>query len=90
METKEVWRVLRPGGVFVCVCFGPPDTRLEFLRGRNLAWSIEHLAIPKALHEEQDVSQLPPSACYHIYICTKHRAQLPTFTDDFDDDDNDV
>lgn len=85
MMCKEIWRVLRPGGVFICVCFGTPDTRLEYLRGRNLAWNIEHLAIPKPDAPEGPVTDLPPSSCYHIYLCTKHRAHMPSFTD-FDDD----
>mmetsp|Transcript_74726 Transcript_74726/g.120652 ORF Transcript_74726/g.120652 Transcript_74726/m.120652 type:complete len:236 (-) Transcript_74726:148-855(-) len=42
----ECWRVLRPKGVFLCISYGNPETRLAFFRQKNLEFSVRHVALP--------------------------------------------
>jgi len=37
---NEVQRVLRPGGVFICITFGKPECRLEYFNTGNLEFSV--------------------------------------------------
>ena len=46
----EVWRVLKPGGVYIAICYGEPDTRLHYFEGRSeegLDWMVEHVEFPQ-------------------------------------------
>mmetsp|Transcript_132041 Transcript_132041/g.232553 ORF Transcript_132041/g.232553 Transcript_132041/m.232553 type:complete len:270 (-) Transcript_132041:64-873(-) len=43
---KEVTRVLRPGGVFLCISYGAPDTRTVFFQLPHLDWSYRQVEIP--------------------------------------------
>jgi len=43
---NEVQRVLKPGGTFVCVTYGAPDSRLSHFSQRHLELSIRHFALP--------------------------------------------
>ncbi len=36
---KEVVRVLRPGGPYICITYAPPKTRLRYLMRPGLGWS---------------------------------------------------
>eukprot|EP00164_Ancoracysta_twista_P016419 GFYU01027529.1.p1 GENE.GFYU01027529.1~~GFYU01027529.1.p1 ORF type:complete len:312 (+),score=69.06 GFYU01027529.1:92-1027(+) len=85
LMTKEVYRVLRPGGHYVCISFGTPDTRMEHFE--QYQWAIEHRQVAKSLLEAS--YDMPASACYHIYICAKpHERAL--IDDDDDDEDEDA
>lgn len=44
---QEVARVLKPGGLFLLVSYGMPDTRIGYLKNKLLPWNIEHTKIPK-------------------------------------------
>lgn len=44
---SEVSRVLRPGGMFVCVTYGSPRTRLCHLQDSDYMWSIQVFTIEK-------------------------------------------
>jgi ubiquinone/menaquinone biosynthesis C-methylase UbiE len=39
---SEVARVLKPGGVFVIITYGEPDSRLEHLESPRYGWTVEH------------------------------------------------
>ena len=42
---KEMHRVLKPGGVYVVISHGVPTSRLGYLSGSWLEWSVEHQPI---------------------------------------------
>ena len=44
--TKEMYRVLKPGGMYLMISHGPPDNRLGYLQ-RSLAWKVEYKTIGK-------------------------------------------
>ena len=39
--TKEMYRVLKPGGIYLCVSHGLPPTRLSYLNPKGINWSVE-------------------------------------------------
>eukprot|EP00928_Gymnodinium_smaydae_P067152 TRINITY_DN50099_c0_g1_i1.p1 TRINITY_DN50099_c0_g1~~TRINITY_DN50099_c0_g1_i1.p1 ORF type:complete len:223 (-),score=33.70 TRINITY_DN50099_c0_g1_i1:105-725(-) len=43
---KEVQRVLRPGGVFLCISYGAPDTRLVFMTDTELSFTVRDEELP--------------------------------------------
>jgi len=45
---KEVQRVLRPGGTFLCITFGNPKSRLEYFQTRHLEFSVRQQEIPSS------------------------------------------
>mmetsp|Transcript_82895 Transcript_82895/g.208917 ORF Transcript_82895/g.208917 Transcript_82895/m.208917 type:complete len:222 (-) Transcript_82895:35-700(-) len=59
---KEVYRVLRPGGTFLCVSFGGPDTRLPFLQMKHLEFEIQQVRI-----EPKQESSNP----HFAYLCKR-------------------
>ena len=65
---REVHRVLKPGGVYVCISHGPPEARLDYLN-KQTGWSIETRVVPKPLVEgivEEGVAKN-----HYMYVCTK-------------------
>merc|ERR1712113_236694 len=42
----EVQRVLRPCGVFLCVSYGVPSTRLDYFQQAHLDFSVQQVTIP--------------------------------------------
>lgn len=43
---REMYRILKPGGYFVMVSHGSPDTRLGYLR-KGAKWKVDHNIICK-------------------------------------------
>eukprot|EP00930_Biecheleria_cincta_P001041 TRINITY_DN102209_c0_g1_i1.p1 TRINITY_DN102209_c0_g1~~TRINITY_DN102209_c0_g1_i1.p1 ORF type:complete len:216 (+),score=44.20 TRINITY_DN102209_c0_g1_i1:58-705(+) len=58
----EVERVLRPGGMFLCISYGEPSSRMEFLRQPNLSFSVNQVPIPV---------NLPGGKVHYAYMCKK-------------------
>lgn len=44
---EHVARVLRPGGVYVVVSYGPPENRLGYLEDAAFGWKVAHTAVAK-------------------------------------------
>jgi len=86
MSTKEIWRVLQCGGRYICISHGAPNKRLHHFQRHDLGWTVEHTAVAK--NPLDAAYDLPPSACYHIYTCTKFTPTEVAIVDDFDDDDD--
>ena len=42
---KEMHRVLKPGGAYIVISHGIPTTRLGYLNGNSLQWSVEYQQI---------------------------------------------
>jgi ubiquinone/menaquinone biosynthesis C-methylase UbiE len=46
----NVYRILSPGGCYICVSRGPPETRLVYLhQGTRIKWKVETLKLQKKL-----------------------------------------
>lgn len=65
---KEMYRVLKPGGIYCIISHGPPDGRLRYLT-RGVRWAVEGIPIPKTpvngLDEEGSVKN------HYLYTCKK-------------------
>lgn len=66
---QNVYRVLKPGGVYILVSYGMPDARLGYIKNKFLNWSIEHAKIVKVPMDQ--FTSLELSQYHYIYICTK-------------------
>ena len=62
---NNIYRILAPGGVYICVSNGPPETREHIFKMKD--WSIERGEIPirDDLHTEDS------NACHYVYVLTK-------------------
>jgi ubiquinone/menaquinone biosynthesis C-methylase UbiE len=61
----EIARVLKPGGVFVEISYGTPNTRASFLRGPQYGWTVlEHKEIEKVTEK---------GTFHYIYLAVKNR-----------------
>jgi ubiquinone/menaquinone biosynthesis C-methylase UbiE len=45
LQLKEVHRVLKPTGSYIIISHGGPETRMTYLAGKRLKWTITHEAI---------------------------------------------
>ena len=84
---QEVYRVLKPGGVYIIISFGEPAARLGYLKGKSLDWKVEHkeigkhiAALPQADWKPCVETAKPPlegfkevgvSKVHHMYVCQK-------------------
>ena len=67
---KEMFRVLKPGGIYLCVSHGLPTTRLSYLNPKGSNWAVEYKKAPKPPVESgQEVSGA--SDHHFIYVCKK-------------------
>ena len=68
---KEIYRVLSKNGVYVCISYGFPLSRLGYFKAKKLLWNVETVPIEKIEidgYEEQGAN----SKYHYIYICTKY------------------
>ena len=66
---QNVFRVLKPGGVYIIVSYGMPDARIGYLKSKFMNWNIEHARIAKVPLEQ--FTSIEHSQYHYIYICTK-------------------
>lgn len=66
--TKEVQRVLKPGGVYFVISYGKPENRDFHLEREHLSFTLKEYALypSEAVTEEQKEEK-----SHYIYICTK-------------------
>eukprot|EP00931_Biecheleriopsis_adriatica_P046575 TRINITY_DN26768_c0_g1_i2.p2 TRINITY_DN26768_c0_g1~~TRINITY_DN26768_c0_g1_i2.p2 ORF type:complete len:232 (-),score=51.20 TRINITY_DN26768_c0_g1_i2:51-746(-) len=58
----EVSRVLRPGGTFLCISYGGPDTRLDFLKMSHLKFHVQEVVLPAKSQTARE---------HYVYVCRK-------------------
>eukprot|EP00359_Climacostomum_virens_P001159 CAMPEP_0204897032 /NCGR_PEP_ID=MMETSP1397-20131031/508_1 /ASSEMBLY_ACC=CAM_ASM_000891 /TAXON_ID=49980 /ORGANISM="Climacostomum Climacostomum virens, Strain Stock W-24" /LENGTH=163 /DNA_ID=CAMNT_0052064731 /DNA_START=1381 /DNA_END=1872 /DNA_ORIENTATION=+ len=67
---REVYRVLKPNGTYICISHADPDQRLHYFYRTELDWKVEHQTLPKpmvsTLAEDRNTSNL-----HYVYICRK-------------------
>mmetsp|Transcript_3336 Transcript_3336/g.5190 ORF Transcript_3336/g.5190 Transcript_3336/m.5190 type:complete len:213 (-) Transcript_3336:60-698(-) len=69
----EINRVLKPGGKYIVITYGTPDTRLITLQNNSLDWHVTMKTVQKPYVEDsptEDSTDEIPSTHY-IYICHK-------------------
>lgn len=68
----EIARVLKPGGRFIIVSYGPPEHRLPLLENEEYEWSVTHASVPKPTVDPKTgaVGQ-DPNQSHYIYVCSK-------------------
>ena len=73
-RATQVYRVLKPGGVYFLVSHAPPKRRLSLLQ-KAAHFSVAHfeLAKPDISSEDLQSVDLQDSSeqCHHVYICNK-------------------
>lgn len=76
----EVFRVLRPGGVFVSLSFGVPETRKELnSTGGHSTWQrFQTIELESGADSENGGAVNDDSRAYHLYLMTKPTQSLPT------------
>lgn len=70
----EVYRVLKPGGVYVCISYGPPATRLGFLTPAGTDWQPLVVEIPKprvAAREAPATAGAAAGGSFFMYVMKK-------------------
>ena len=74
---RQIARVLKPGGVYLCVSYGMPEFRSAFLAQAEFDWSlkIEKLLKPTVdgSEEKTDAGKADGMSYHYVYICTKHK-----------------
>ena len=66
---QGVYRALQPGGVYILVSYGMPDTRIGYLKSKYLTWTVEQAKLSKMRLEH--FANYEVSQYHYIYICTK-------------------
>jgi ubiquinone/menaquinone biosynthesis C-methylase UbiE len=69
MMINEMYRVLKPGGVYVCVSYGVPATRMGYLKTPNLDWTVTNSKLAKPRVEGFD--DMGADTSHYIYSCVK-------------------
>jgi hypothetical protein len=66
----NIHRILSPGGCYICVSYGRPETRLSYFKDPSYKWQVESQKIAKKASLElfERIDQEP---FYYVYICTK-------------------
>ena len=68
---NEMYRVLKPGGVYLSVSHGVPQTRVTHLQSENRQWTVDYKAISKPLIVGFDEGN-DASDSHFIYVCRKN------------------
>lgn len=89
---KQISRVLKRGGKYICVSYASPDTRADHFRRKRLHFDLEHRTVDKPVFS----SDVSPTSNYHVYIMTKSEDAADEANndgnidgDDEDDEDDD-
>ncbi|CAI5742151.1 unnamed protein product [Hyaloperonospora brassicae] len=67
----EVYRVLKPNGVYFVVSYGVPTNRLSYLENKELSWKVTVHTVPKPTVSAVQVSEADANAVHYIYVCQK-------------------
>jgi hypothetical protein len=80
---ENIHRILAPGGCYICVSHGRPETRLPYLGLKSYKWQLETLKVPKKATGGNGTTQsgsgssldvlerIDSESFYYVYICTK-------------------
>jgi EEF1A lysine methyltransferase 4 len=73
---RGVHRILKPGGCYAVVSYGPPATRLAYLCPPGVEWEGGHPAVMQVPKPRLEGFKEPAGAptCYYAYLCRKKGA----------------
>ena len=63
----------RPGGVYLCVSYGVPATRMGYLKTATLDWTVSFEKIGKP--EVHGYGEMGAAPHHYVYACTKPSSQ---------------
>eukprot|EP00792_Barthelona_sp_PAP020_P005964 TRINITY_DN2863_c1_g1_i3.p1 TRINITY_DN2863_c1_g1~~TRINITY_DN2863_c1_g1_i3.p1 ORF type:complete len:215 (+),score=58.76 TRINITY_DN2863_c1_g1_i3:45-689(+) len=66
---QNVFKCLKPGGTYINITYGLPETRQDHFQRQGLDWTVTTKTIPKALSSD-DASK--PSSYFYVYIMKKN------------------
>jgi ubiquinone/menaquinone biosynthesis C-methylase UbiE len=69
MMMNEMYRVLKPGGVYVCISYGVPATRMGYIKTPNLDWAVSHSKLAKP--QVAGFNDMGADKHHYIYSCVK-------------------
>uniref|UniRef100_A0AAV1U7T6 Methyltransferase type 11 domain-containing protein n=1 Tax=Peronospora matthiolae TaxID=2874970 RepID=A0AAV1U7T6_9STRA len=67
----EVYRVLKPNGVYFVVSYGIPTNRLSYFENQELPWKVTVHTVAKPTVSAVQVSEADANAVHYIYVCQK-------------------
>lgn len=67
---SNIHRILTPGGSYICVSYGRPETRMGYLKTPSLNWKVEVLKVQKKSSIEV-LERIDQEPFYYVYVCTK-------------------
>ena len=69
----NIHRILAPGGAYVCVSHGRPETRLVQLNQPHYKWQVEVQKVPKKAMSAAaaGLERIDSEQFYYVYICNK-------------------
>lgn len=71
---KEVYRVLKPGGVYFMISYGKPENRLAYLENEaDFKWNIEIETVPKPTVAGELLEAKDGTHVHYIYLCKKKK-----------------
>lgn len=69
---SNVYKILAPGGTYICVSRGAPETRLPYFSESSQAWTIETLKVlKKQTMGDEAFERIDQEPYYYVYICDK-------------------
>ena len=66
---KESQRVLKTGGLYIAISFGPPDQRAYLLKQKFLSWEVEQIELPH--NANMNNKMIDEEDNHFIYVCKK-------------------
>jgi ubiquinone/menaquinone biosynthesis C-methylase UbiE len=66
---ENLHRILAPGGTYLCVSHGRPETRLPQISSSNFKWQVETLKVNKK--DDGGVGLVDQEQFYYVYVMTK-------------------
>ena len=67
---KEMYRVLKPGGVYIIVSHAEPSRRLSYLTRGGFRWSVEYIAVTK--QQVNGLAEEGSQKYHYVYTCRKN------------------
>ena len=68
---KEIDRVLRQGGVYICISHAGPERRVHHFEDPDLGWEVKVEQVIKVRQTGDESEEQAEPEYHHIYICVK-------------------